>query len=98
MCSGNPSNNAATCCCLVSCCCSEDIARAQADLTCEYGMKHAYNMDVHWSKVWRTCRTAVQLQNSNSGSDAGRHIMFHINCAAPLCCSIRVTVLLCKAC
>jgi hypothetical protein len=39
-------------CAAVGCCsCREDIACAQADLTGEYGMKHAYNMDVHWSKV-----------------------------------------------
>lgn len=46
------------------CCCREDITCAQADLTGEYGMKHAYNMDVHWSKVSRKGREAQRLQQA----------------------------------
>ncbi|KAF6260521.1 hypothetical protein COO60DRAFT_1700260 [Scenedesmus sp. NREL 46B-D3] len=34
---------------------AEDVAHAQADLTGEYGMRHAYNMDVHWSKGGPEC-------------------------------------------
>eukprot|EP00775_Hariotina_reticulata_P004316 gene4316-4569_t len=29
---------------------SEDAARSEADLTCAYGVRHAYTMDIEWSK------------------------------------------------